>query len=654
MILACLMNFFFAVIPLTGVTGSGIYARALLNEQNVQVGDPLTLTISFFGDADLTPLHAVRLSSEVGAKWKVDEKSVKTDSTADQKGKELSYRIRPLEAGQYEFPALTFSYEDTRTQTTQMVTTAALPVNVKPGRQIVIEAPPEGEALFPAPDGLIFDLAKSPWHSAERLTADELFAWKRACSQPTEEAFAAFTIPEARLNAAACAWAEGRWARARTIYRRLEWQIGQTESILRGLRAVEAQRTQNPKAQVSAARIFFAPLLQFAWKGRILICLGALIGFGLILFLCRKLVRLFACVLIFFAFASTVQAQDIFEQMKKQFEEMRKDMDRQMEFFSFDSTAGRAPPQITVSGTLSNPTPQVGETFDLILSIDKSKDVTLSDLRFDLILPQEGCVVAGRSSVLTDEVSTNTNNVIQRVSIPLRCDWEYKGPLVCTLSGQYERLLRTKQAAFRESRPFSTKRILAGTLAVKPLPAEGRPDDFFGFIGKNVTLQQVITRPLVATNDVYAVDLHLRYEGHLPWQSLTTVMQANPQRGEVIYRVYQRATGEKLSPAVSLPYYDTELKRYQRAVAVGLTLVYKPSQTEGETAAQAISIDQTKSDSATDVYTFHFAPTEQSQVLGREAGSLENWIVTETRGDWLRVETGHLAGWVQKGRSPHE
>ena len=46
------------------------------------------------------------------------------------------------------------------------------------------------------------------------LSADEEFAWRKACAHPTADAFAAFAFPAARFNEARCAILEGNWARA--------------------------------------------------------------------------------------------------------------------------------------------------------------------------------------------------------------------------------------------------------------------------------------------------------------------------------------------------------------------------------------------------------------------------------------------------------
>ena len=46
-----------AIIQLPGVTGENLRARAFFDANNVNVGDPLTLTVDFLGKADFAALH---------------------------------------------------------------------------------------------------------------------------------------------------------------------------------------------------------------------------------------------------------------------------------------------------------------------------------------------------------------------------------------------------------------------------------------------------------------------------------------------------------------------------------------------------------------------------------------------------------------------
>ena len=87
-----------AAIALDGVTGGELRAEARFDANNVHVGDPMTLTVDFAGDADFAALHPPELSREVDRNvWKVDDASARTETFRD--ARRLTYRVRPLKQG---------------------------------------------------------------------------------------------------------------------------------------------------------------------------------------------------------------------------------------------------------------------------------------------------------------------------------------------------------------------------------------------------------------------------------------------------------------------------------------------------------------------------------------------------------------------------
>ena len=214
MILASIFGLLLGVVTLDGVTGDQLSASASFDANNVRVGDPLILTVDFVGSADFTALHPPALAREVDASvWKVDDVSARTE-TWEGYGRRLVYRVRVLKAGVHRFPALTFSYTG-RGGTPVAVSTLEIPVHVKPGAQVALAGVYEGATDLPMPDGLVIGTPAG-------LGEDALFDWKKACGNPTADAFAKFDVPEARLNEAACAVVEGNWARAIKLYSALE------------------------------------------------------------------------------------------------------------------------------------------------------------------------------------------------------------------------------------------------------------------------------------------------------------------------------------------------------------------------------------------------------------------------------------------------
>ena len=278
-VFSCLL----AAIALPGVKGERLVTRAFLDANNVRVGDPLVLTVDFLGDADFSALHPPALASRVDTRfWRIDDRSAKTETV--ESARRLVYRVRPMREGCYDFPSLAFAYVDGSSGATNTIRTQPLPVHVKAGAQAALAALEDESAENALPDGLFVDLSHSPWRSGAALSADARFAWRRACAQPSAAAFAAFGFPEARLNAAACELMEGHWAKAKAIYESLEWRIGQTPAVSRGLRAVQVLATGDPAAELPAWRQALHPVLRYGWRRR-LACLGALsLAVALLLF----------------------------------------------------------------------------------------------------------------------------------------------------------------------------------------------------------------------------------------------------------------------------------------------------------------------------------------------------------------------------------
>ena len=135
--LASILGVLLAAISLDGVTGRELAAQASLDALNVRIGDPLTLTVDFYGTADFASIHPPELSRYVDAKvWKVDDASAKTETYRN--ARRLVYRVRPRKVGLVEFPSLSFSYDTADGGARAEVSTEAIPVHVKPGSQVAL------------------------------------------------------------------------------------------------------------------------------------------------------------------------------------------------------------------------------------------------------------------------------------------------------------------------------------------------------------------------------------------------------------------------------------------------------------------------------------------------------------------------------------
>lgn len=564
-----------AAIQLVGVIGNDLRARAFFDANNVKVGDPMILTIDFLGSADFKALHPPALAKLVDRKsWKVDDVSAKTDTFRD--ARRLTYRVRPMREGVLWFPELEFAYRNAEGEEL-LVKSNRIPVHARVGAQVVVEEMGEDHNEMPAPPELVRD-----FHSNE----DEEFAWRRACANPTADAFVAFNCPAARMNEARCAILEGNWARAMKIYSRLEWQIGQTKEMERGIVAALALRYENPMVELPVWRQVLRPILRHNWKGRVAIVLGSVAAIALLLWLLGRGIRAMACLLILISLPCG--AQDIFKHMEEQMQRMRQQMNQMMQGSMSFTVNGQEqePPEVIASLAMSKQNPQVGEGFDFILSLETLRSASIGQVR---ITPSErfGMTITGSVRNLPDEKSGNPTNVIKRLAIPVRYDVPFDGKIAFAVegmvSGKQER--NRSGGGFFSSFSFSTSfRCDTEPLSVRirPLPSANQPEDFSGIVSEGLRLHETLDLIKVGTNDVITITYKMFPKGYVPatflppgaafeWSRST---DDNDRPLEISYRGYFVADGVDKTPIISVCYYDPRKKVYKRVSAGGTKIVY--------------------------------------------------------------------------------
>ncbi|MBR1921232.1 MAG: hypothetical protein IJ829_04410, partial [Kiritimatiellae bacterium] len=315
-----------AAIRLVGVTGGSLTTRAYFDVNNAKVGDPLVLTIDFIGEADFASLHPPALARRVPrADWKVDDLSAKTETDTKRVvsffssrevavARSLTYRVRPMREGVLYFPALEFEYEG-RDGQTRTIRSNEIPVHARRGEQVVVQELAADAEKMPEPPALVLEPGVA-------LDDDALFAWRKACARPTADGFAEFAFPAGRLNEATCAVREGQWQRALKVYSRLEWAVGQTDEIERGMLAALALKHDSAAVELPVWRTLARPLLRQGWKGRVGILAGALLVLSALYCLVRRAIRALACVAFALLFASGARAQGLFEEMDRMMERM--------------------------------------------------------------------------------------------------------------------------------------------------------------------------------------------------------------------------------------------------------------------------------------------------------------------------------------------
>lgn len=153
---------------------------------------------------------------------------------------------------------------------------------------------------------------------------------------------------------------------------------------------------------------------------------------------------------------------------------------------------------------------------------------------------------------------------------------------------------------------FFDTRVLRGrvsvaptVLTVKPLPSEGRPDDFTGLIGP-LSFTTELDRPHISTGE--GVELRVVAAGRqvdllkAPLLALPVGVQAypkddgkSPDRNTRIFRwdLVPSAAGDVVVPPVSIPYFDPETRVYRRAESKPVTLTVVPGRTRELTVTTA-------------------------------------------------------------------
>ena len=561
-------------IHLVGVEGSDLRARAFFDANNVKVGDPMVLTIDFLGEADFKDLHPPALAKAVGkGDWKLDDVSAKTDTFRD--ARRLTYRVRPMREGVLWFPALEFEYKG-KDGSKRLVRSNEIPVHAKGGAQVVVEEMGEETNAMPQPPELIANVAST-------LTDDQLFMWKKAMVKPTADAFVEFDFPDARMNEATCAIREGNWARAMKIYAALEWRIGQTPEIERGMIAALALKYDNPAVELPVWRQVMRPILRFEWKGRVGLVLGGFATLALLFWLLGRGIRAVACLAVVVGFASAADAQGLFQQMEEQMRRMHRQMQQSMGGFSFHfGEEEREQVRIVARVSTSKPILQVGDPFEFIVALEYPRTASVGQIRLS---PSEkfGLVFTGQARNLTDGKSSNPSNVVKRIALPARYDVPYRGRVAFSIegmvSGSETRGRGMFTMSFSNSFQCETPPV---AINVRPLPSVNQPKDFAGIISEGLRIHETCDILSVDTNDVVTITYRMYPNGYVPADFLPKgaafewVRQADAEGRirEIEYRRYFVADGAAKTPELVIPYYDPRTKTYKMAKTGGTPLKY--------------------------------------------------------------------------------
>ena len=573
MVFSCLC-LLLAVITLNGATGENIRARAYFDANNVKVGDPLILTIDFLGKADFASLHPPELSKAVDRKtWRLDDSSAKTQTAKKTVSnffnswevplaRTITYRVRPLKEGVLWFPELEFEYEtpDGGKRTT---VTSAIPVHAVPGEQVVVAEMSEDESVLLQPDPLLGASEELRVKNEELRNDETWFKWRKACSHPSADAFAEFDFPAAKLNEARCAILDGNWSRAMKIYSRLEWRIGQTPAIERGILAALSAKAGSREVELPVWRQVGRPVLRFAWAGRVGIILGGLLAVILVFWLIGKAIRALACVALVSSLVlipHSSAAQGLFN----------------FNFGGFGEMERVKPAEVKVTAATDRKDLQVGDEFKFVLALESPKDVTLENLNLQLS-ENFGMQAVGKITMQKETQSPNNpSNVVRWLSVPVRYDIPFKGRIVFTVEGMQTRVIRRRNFSSTSSTSFSS-RSAPLAVEIRPLPSAGQPADFSGIVAEKLTLVETPDVTLVNSNDVIVISCVMMCDGYVPPEYAPPGVAYEWQRGRnsVEWKKYFVADGAAELPRTGISYYDPKSKTYRRATSAPRQIRYK-------------------------------------------------------------------------------
>lgn len=643
----CFFSFIFAAaIALDGVTGETLSARASFDVNNVRIGDPMVLTVDFIGYAEFSDIHPPALSKVVDAKiWKIDDASAKTDTYSD--ARRLVYRVRPVKEGLLEFPALEFSYTGSRKNDERVISTLPIPVHVKGGTRAALASLNGDVEKLAMPDGIVMEV------ESVKLDDDERFAWRKACTAADAAAFKAFDFPEARLNEAACEVVAGNWAKALKIYSRLEWQLGQTPAIERGIIAALARKNPDAAAELPAWRIVLRPLLAHAWKGRVASVVAIVIGFMLAVFISTRIVKAIAIVALALALPFAASAEDIFEAIDRQMRESQERINSMMQMMSAGGGMNvqingmrQEPVTIMASVAMEPQNVRVGETFDFILTLEHPKGVTLDQLQF---APSErfGLISRGQGRILAGGKPQNPSNEVGRIAFPVRYDVPFKGEMRFSIGGMMTR--RQSSGSGRGMSNFTFSQNFAVEtdpvfVEIQPLPGENRPDDYSGAVGTAFSLRTIPDRTKVETNDVVTLRCILDYSGYVPQGALPDeiVRTVDAKSNRIEMRKYFIADGTKTIPAFDVPYYDTDAHDYKRVSSRPVNISYIAS---SDVEEKAVALDESGKKGAR-AGMLKFYPSDAAPDVG-EFDMHGEFEKGETYNGWTRITTPQRSGWTR-------
>ncbi len=655
-----------------GAIGSNVTVSAALDANVCTAGDPLMLTLAVAGAIDPSRVRApdVAQAVEKGGRFRVDRASMKSQVRGGEKV--FTWRIRSRKAGTMELASVPIAYFDTVSRKYRRLNTESLPVQVKAGEQVALAlGEAETEDSWPMPDGIDLDFPAGG-------NAD--FTFHRAVSAAVR------ATREAEFAAAARAYAEylGRLddnpmatfaplrifgARARLLARHMDnlgalrlmggdargavaaclrasELAGDTPSRLRSLRAALARLKNDPRAELPLPRVLCPVFFRLSLAMRILAALAGLLVLALAWWAAGRLGRSGALALAVTLAAFSARAQWPFGA----------------------SMGGRAGQSVEVSAKLVPAEAVVGEPCALMFVFEVEKGVDVDQLQIrNLPDPDGGKLAYGELERFHEAPASRDGFVVHRVRLPVRFNAPFQGEIAPHVSGMLVvRRGNASSFSFTSSMSFS-RRCAPFELDVRPLPAEGRPADFSGMVGRNFQLRLRLSPEKVRPGDLVTAQYILTFDGHCPTNRLPQIQgltdefkvyepketARNGERVEWRQMLVPRTAAATNALRLTANYYDVGTKRYALAQSRAARLVFI-ADTVASTSNTTVVIDAPSAPATGNAagrvqgepIELRFAPSPSSPVVAvLPPGS--PLVELSRHGSWRRVAAGTAIGWVK-------
>lgn len=639
---------------------------ATLDANVCTAGDPLLFTLEITGATDFSMVYPPESLEAAfrGTPFRIDLASRKTDT--DDNSKSFVWRVRALKAGTVEFPSIAVSFFDIASRSYRTAATHPIPVQVKAGAQVALETVDDGEQDgFPMPDGLDipFEVRNFTLRHALALACK---AESEADFAAAAERYASFVDTLDRDGSGAMSYdlgfkavhlsnlgslyvLAGRQRDALSAYGRAELISGATSATERGMRAAIARLRNDPRADLPLPRIMFPFWYRMTMTGRILFSVCAFLAFAGLFWIAVRAGRRLSIIVAAIGVSSAAEAS-LFggrNPFAGFFDDMQMMPTMREGACPIGATAGFASREV-----------MVGEPVDLVVTLDPGS-VKIDPWSIKVRPKISGNCVAGKFSSDRQNVFRLPVTFLEAATngAELAVSGIYSGTY-CITNGN---MISSGRVV---NQPFKID-VSAASVAVRPLPREGRPAEFSGAIGRSFRLRQVATPSMVHPGDLVTVEYRLDFDGYCPSNAMVRVdgisemfkaydvKEESRNPNSVVWRqmLVPRTSEATNTPCASFSYFNLKTRCYERVTAPSAALSYVSSKA-APTENTKVAIDTQSASAASSSggigpsHALRFAPSEKSPVVVVLPSDCK---VRETAlyNGWRRLESDQGSGWVR-------